>query len=494
MSVEATLLLLVLALLSAVLAVLLLRKAGADPALATQLGALRGDLKAELAGSSASLSRELSGFTLEQTKALNDAARAEAEQARREAEALRAQLEAQRTALAEGIAKVSLALEKGRAAQVDAEGRNAAGLADQLGKDAQATRARLDAMDKALAAQAAEHQTKLLATLAEDAQRNRDALDAKLKEMREGNEKKLAEIQQSVNEQLHAAVEKQMNESFARVVDHIAALQKAMGDVAAVTAQVGDLKRLFSNVKARGGWGEAQVKALLDDLMPNGYEANVKLHEDSDEVVEFAIFMPAQGRERVLLAVDAKFPAEDYDRLQQASAEGDAEGERAARAALVQRLRAEAQKIGTKYICPPRTVEFAVLYLPTEGLYAEAARAPGLLEALHREHKVMVLGPSLLPAMLRTIQLGHVTLVMSEKAEAVQQLLAATRTEMGQLDGVLTRLAKQAGAFGNTIAKARVRTRAVDKKLRSVTALEAALAERELEIPSDDAGDEDDEA
>jgi DNA recombination protein RmuC len=491
MSLEATLLLLVLALLAAVLAVLLLRKADADPAMATQLGALRGDLKAELAGSAASLSRELSGFTLEQTKALNDAARAEAEQARREAEAMRTQLEAQRTALAEGIAKVSLALEKGRAAQVDAEVRNAAALAEQLGKDAQATRARLDAMDKGLVAQAADYQTKLFATLAEDAQRNRDALDAKLKEMREGNEKKLAEIQQSVNEQLHAAVEKQMNESFARVVDHIAALQKAMGDVAAVTAQVGDLKRLFSNVKARGGWGEAQVKALLDDLMPNGYEANVKLREDSDDVVEFAIFMPTQGRERVLLPVDAKFPAEDYDRLQQAAAEGNAEGERTARTALVQRLRAEAQKIGTKYICPPRTVEFAVLYLPTEGLYAEAARAPGLLEALHREHKVIVLGPSLLPAMLRTIQLGHVTLVMSEKAEAVQQLLAATRTEMQKMDSVLAKLAKQAGTFGNTIEQARTRTRAVGRKLRDVAALDAAQAEALLEL--DEARPDEDE-
>lgn len=446
MSLETGLLLLVLVLLAAVLAVLLLRRPGADPGLAAQIGALQGGIAAELAQRAAGLSRELSGFTLEQTRALNEAAR-------REAEAQRGLLESQRGTLTEGLGRAQLALEQVRTTLTEGQGRLAAQLAQEM------TQAR-------------------------------NLLDARLKELREGNEQKLAEIQKTVNEQLQAAVEKQMTDSFARVIDQFAALQKAMGDVAAVTSQIGDLKRLFSNVKARGGWGEAQLRALLDDVLPaGGYEANVKLDPESDTAVEFALVMPQRGPERVLLPVDAKFPSEDYDRLQQAAEAGDAEGEKAARRGLEQRLRTEAQKIGEKYIRPPRTTEFAVLYLPTEGLYAEAARLPGLLETLHREHRVMVLGPSLLPAMLRTIQLGHVTLHLSEKAEEVKLLLGATKAEMTKMDEVLERLGKQAGTFGNTIETARRRTRAVTRKLRAVEALDAAQAEAllELEAPEDDA-------
>src|SRR6516165_2461469 len=148
----------------------------------------------------------------------------------------------------------------------------------------------------------------------------RAMLESKLRELREGNETKLAEIQKTVNEQLHAAVEKQMDESFKRVIDQFTAVQKAMGDVQAVTAQIGDIKRLFSNVKTRGGWGEAQVRAMLDDILPaDAYETNCKLHPDSDDAVEFAVRMPVKGADRPLLPIDAKFPVEDYERLLAAS-------------------------------------------------------------------------------------------------------------------------------------------------------------------------------
>ena len=174
----------------------------------------------------------------------------------------------------------------------------------------------------------------------------RALLEAKLREMREGNEGKLAEIQKTVNEQLHSAVEKQMNESFNRVIDQFTAVQKAMGDVQAVTAQIGDIKRLFSNVRSRGGWGETQVRAMLDDVLPPGsYEANCKLRPDSDEAVEFAVLMPMRGTERPYLPVDAKFPVEDYERLLAASEAGDAEAERLARRGLERRVRDEARKI-----------------------------------------------------------------------------------------------------------------------------------------------------
>src|ERR1700728_4264366 len=174
----------------------------------------------------------------------------------------------------------------------------------------------------------------------------RAMLESKLKELREGNEAKLAEIQKSVNEQLHAAVEKQMNESFNRVIDQFAAVQKAMGDVQAVTAQIGDIKRLFSNVKTRGGWGETQVRAMLDDILPAGeYEANCKVRPDSNDVVEFAVKMPVRGENRPLLPIDAKFPVEDYERLLAASEAGDIEAERAAVRLLERRIPLEAKSI-----------------------------------------------------------------------------------------------------------------------------------------------------
>ena len=319
----------------------------------------------------------------------------------------------------------------------------------------------------------------------------RAMLESKLREMRDGNEAKLAEIQKTVNEQLHAAVEKQMNESFNRVIDQFAAVQKAMGDVQAVTAQIGDIKRLFSNVKTRGGWGETQVRAMLDDILPPGeYETNCKVRADSNDAVEFAVRMPVKGAERPLLPIDAKFPVEDYERLLAASDAGDAEAERGATRMLERRMRDEARKIAAKYICPPVTVEFAVLYLPTDALYAEVARIPGLIDEIGRECRVLVMGPSLFPALLRTIHLGFITLALEQKADQIRDLLGATRTEMLRMDDVLERLAKQAGTFSNTIEIARRRTRAVGRRLRGVEALEADKAERLLELEGGSLGDE----
>ena len=315
----------------------------------------------------------------------------------------------------------------------------------------------------------------------------RTLLETKLGEMREGNEKKLAEIQKTVNEQLHEAVEKQMKTSFERVIDQFTAVQKAMTDVQAVTAQIGDIKRLFSNVKTRGGWGETQVKAMLDDVLPPGtYHTNHKIRADSDDVVEFAVSMPMRGETRPLLPIDAKFPIEDYERLLAASEAGDAEAERTATRGLDRRIRDEAKKIHAKYINPPVTVEFAVLYLPTDALYAEVARIPGLIDDIGRDCRVLVMGPSLFPALLRTIHLGFVTLALEQKADQIRTLLGATRTEMLKMDDVLERLLKQAGTFTTTIEKARTRTRAVGRKLKDVGLLDPATAERMLELTADD--------
>jgi DNA recombination protein RmuC len=338
----------------------------------------------------------------------------------------------------------------------------------------------------------ADGQAKTTAGIGMQFDNTRTLLEAKLKEMREGNEAKLADIQKTVNEQLNAAVEKQMQTSFARVIDQFTAVQKAMGDVQAVTAQIGDIKRLFSNVKSRGGWGETQVRAMLDDVLPEGsFETNRKIRPDSNDVVEFVVLMPMRGEVRPLLPIDAKFPVEDYERLLAASEAGDVEAERFARRGLERRIRDEARKINEKYIHPPVTVEFAILYLPTDSLYAEVARIPGLIDDLGRTCRVLVMGPSLFPALLRTIQLGFVTLALEQKADEIRHLLGATRTEMVKMDDVLSRLSKQAGTMSNTIDQARTRTRAVTRKLKGLEQVDTVRAdallglEEELDVAAD---------
>ena len=439
--------------------VLWMRKPPADTATQEKLAALQAalpaELRAELAQRLPELSREISAFAVEQGKLL----------AGQEKSLLQ-----------------SLATSREQAADQAATLRR-----DQAASTAEAKQA-LEAVRTTLA----EGVGKQAGALAEEMTRTRDLMDARLKELREGNEKKLAEIQASVNEQLAGAVEKQMNESFNRVIDQFTAVQKAMGDVQAVTAQIGDIKRLFGNVKTRGGWGETQVKAMLDDILPEGsYEVNVRLREGSSDAVEFCVVMPVQGSERVLLPVDAKFPVEDFERLLAAWEAADPVAEAAARRALELRIRSEAQKIAQKYICPPRTVEFGVMYLPTEGLYAEVARIPGLIDDIGRNHRVLVLGPTLLPALLRTIQLGHVTLALSKNAESVKDLLAATKSEMQKMDEVLGSLGKQVGTVTNTIGKAQTRTRAIARKLRAVEAMPEDAARALLAV--DDGPEEEDE-
>jgi DNA recombination protein RmuC len=364
-------------------------------------------------------------------------------------------------------------------------------LAGQRG-EAETLRASMAASERALTAASAVAGSQLRLEVAGAMSEMRTALDARLRELREANEAKLGEIQKTVNEQLHDAVTKQMTTSFAAVTEQFVAVQKAMGDVAAVAVEIGDIKRLFGNVKTRGGWGETQVRAMLDDVLPDGaYETNWKPRPDSNDMVEFAVLMPMRGENRPRLPIDAKFPVADYERILAAADAGDSEAERAARRELERRVRDEAKKIQAKYIAPPATVEFAVMYLPTDGLYAEIARIPGLIDDLGRENRVLVLGPSLFPALLRTIHLGYVTLALEQKADEVGQLLGATRSEMIKMDLVLDKLFKQAGTFSNTIEEARRRARVVGRKLRGVEAVDAELSEQLLGVGESIADDGD---
>jgi DNA recombination protein RmuC len=364
------------------------------------------------------------------------------------------------------------------------------GLAGQR-TEAETLRAALAVAERALIDAQATAAARLRAEVMAAISDSRSALDLRLRELREGNEAKLAEIQKTVNEQLQEAVEKQMTASFTRVTEQFAQVQKAMGEMQAVGAQIGDLKRLFGNVKTRGGWGEGQVRAMLDDILPEGaYDTNWKPRQGSDDAVEFAVIMPGRGEDRPRLPIDAKFPVEDYERILSAIEAGDAEAEKQARRALERRVRGEAQKMQAKYIAPPATVEFAVMYVPTDGIYGEIARIDGLIDELGRQHRVLVLGPSLFPALLHTIYLGHMTFALEQKAHEVSQLLGATKAEMQKMDRVLERLGNQATTFSNTIAQARIRTRAVDRKLRSVTTADAETTVRLLGA-EDEAADED---
>jgi len=298
-------------------------------------------------------------------------------------------------------------------------------------------------------------------------------------------ETRLAAIQNSVNEKLHEAVEKQMTTSFARVLEQFAQVQQAMGEVQSAAAQIGDLKRIFANIKTRGGWGEAQLGAMLEQVLPPGaFERNFALRDGARERVDFAIRMPS--REKLWLAVDSKFPTEDYERLLNAAETGDIEAERAARDGIAVRVRLEAKKIREKYIFAPETVDFGVMYLPSDGLFAEVARIPGLIEDIRTREKVIILGPTLLPALLQTIHLGHITLDLEKRAGEIGTLLGATRTEMSKMDKVLENLAGNASAMANNIEKARVRTRAMSRVLRTVEMVEVNAAQEMLGLEAEE--------
>jgi DNA recombination protein RmuC len=378
-------------------------------------------------------------------------------------------------------ARVQQMLEKMQAgARIEADGTRAA-LAAAEGRLAAAIQAgTTEALTAAFAQMSAATQSvantvdSLRRQAAEDAQKTLGLLETRL-----------GAIQTSVNEKLHEAVEQQMTNSFARVLEQFAQVQQAMGEVQSAAAQIGDLKRIFSNVKTRGGWGEAQLGAMLEQVLPPGaFERNFALRDGARERVDFAIRMPS--RQLLWLPVDAKFPTEDYERLLLAAETADLDAERAARDGIALRIRLEARKIAEKYICPPETVEFGVMYLPSDGLFAEVARIPNLIDDIRTREKVIILGPTLLPALLQTIHLGHVTLDLEKRAGEIGKLLGATRTEMTKMDEVLSKLAANASAMSTNIEKVRVRTRAMGRVLRTVEMVEADTASGMLGLETDD--------
>ncbi len=303
----------------------------------------------------------------------------------------------------------------------------------------------------------------------------RDTLDSKMKALQESNDRKLDQIRQTVDEKLQSTLEKRLGESFKIVSERLEAVQRGLGEMQNLATGVGDLKRVLTNVKARGTWGEVQLGAILEQLLtPDQYEKNVKVRPSSGEVVEFAIRLPGTGSEasaNVWLPIDAKFPQEDYQRLVQASEAADTNAVEQSLKALTRAIENSARDISEKYIEPPATTDFAILFLPTEGLYAEALRQPGLLEKLQDTYRVVVAGPTTLSAILNSLRMGFRTLAIEKRSSEVWQVLAAVKTEFGKFGEVLDKVKKQLETASGTIEQTGTRTRAMERKLREVEAL-----------------------
>ena len=319
----------------------------------------------------------------------------------------------------------------------------------------------------------------------------RNTLETKLRELQGENAAKLEEMRKTVDERLHATLEHRLGESFKLVSDRLEQVHRGLGEMQTLAAGVGDLKRVLTNVKTRGTWGEVQLEALLEQmLVREQFEKNVATRPGSSERVEFAIRMPGRvDGTQVWLPIDSKFPAEDYDRLIAAQDRADAAAVEESARALEMRIRSEAKTIRDKYIEPPYTTDFALLFLPTEGLYAEVLRRPGLADTLQRDFRVVIAGPTTLAAILNSLQMGFRTLAIEQRSGEIQLLLGAVKTEFGRFGEVLANTKKQLETVTNSIGKAEVRTRAIERKLRDVEALPTGDAQVVLGKASDP-GDE----
>ena len=317
----------------------------------------------------------------------------------------------------------------------------------------------------------------------------RTTLQGQLSALQQGNETKLDQMRATVEEKLQSTLEARLGESFRLVSERLEQVHRGLGEMQSLAAGVGDLKRVLSNVKSRGTFGEVQLAALLEQVLaPDQYASNVVTRPGTNERVEFAIRMPGRDETPVWLPVDAKFPSEDYERILAAQESADREAFDAAARALESRIRLEAKTLREKYVEPPHTTDFAILFLPTEGLFAEVLRRPGLTEALNRELRIVVAGPTTLFAMLNSLQMGFRTLALEKRSAEVWQVLGAVKTEFGKFGDVLGRLKSQLQTASNTIDSAETRTRAMTRALRAVEALPAEQATRLLPAERSDDG------
>ena len=327
----------------------------------------------------------------------------------------------------------------------------------------------------------------------------RIAVEGKLTQLQADNATTLEEMRRTVDEKLQGTLDKRLGESFKQVSDRLEQVHKGLGEMQTLASGVGDLKRVLTNVKTRGTWGEMQLGNLLEQILTSDqYAHNVKTKPTGGETVDFAIKLPGPDEHDgnvVWLPIDAKFPKEDYERLVDASERGDVAGVEQAAKDLESRVRSQARDIRDKYIAPPHTTDFGLLYLPTEGLYAEVLRRPGLLDSLQREQRVVVAGPTTLAALLNSLQMGFRTLAIQKRSSEVWKVLGAVKSEFGKFGDMLDKVKKKLDETGNTIDDAVHRTRQIEKKLRKVEALpadeagtllvEAQSADSDNEVPDE---------
>jgi DNA recombination protein RmuC len=314
----------------------------------------------------------------------------------------------------------------------------------------------------------------------------RETLDAQLKQLQQGNAAKLDEMRQVVDEKLQATLHQRLGESFKQVTDHLEQVHRGLGEMHSLAKGVGDLKHLLTNVKSRGMFGEAQLHSLLEQVFtPEQYGVQVATRPGSRQVVDFAIRLPGRGEEQdvVWLPIDAKFPTEDYERLLAAQEQADPALVLAAQKALEVTVRTQAKSIAEKYLEPPYTTDFAVMFLPTESLYAEVLRVPGLMERLQREQRVSLAGPTTLLAMLNSLHMGFRTLALEKRSSEVWRVLGAVKTEFEKFGGVLSKVRSQTQTVLNTLDLADTRSRVMHKALSQVEALPDTQAQGLL--PSD---------
>lgn len=317
-----------------------------------------------------------------------------------------------------------------------------------------------------------ETQTEKLANVSNSVNDLTQANTEGLKNLQTSNENKLEQMRQTVDEQLQSTLERRIGESFKLVSTHLEAVQQGLGEMQNLATGVGDLKKVLTDVRARGTWGEVKLRGILEQVLtPDQYDKNVRIKAHSQEVVEFAIRLPGsddQPGSCVWLPIDSKFPVASYERLVEVT---DPETEEQATKAFLRTVESEARKIRDKYIAPPQTTDFAIMFMPTEGLYAEVLRQPGQVEKLQTRYRIVVAGPTTLTAILSSLRMGFQTLAIQQRSSEVWEVLAAVKTEFDKFGGVMTKLKRQLNAAANTVEQTGVRTRAMERSLREVEKL-----------------------
>jgi len=311
----------------------------------------------------------------------------------------------------------------------------------------------------------------------------RQNVEQRLDKLRDENTAKLEQMRVTVDEKLQTTLEARLGASFKQVSDRLEQVHKGLGEMQTLATGVGDLKRVLTNVKSRGTWGEVQLGALLADLLtPAQYAQNVATRPGSKERVEYAVKFPGRGDDGApcWLPIDAKFPLEDWQRLQEAVERADATAVDASRRALDAFFKLQAKAIRDKYIESPHTTDFAILFVPAEGLFAEAVSRPGLADALQRDYRVTLAGPTTLSAMLNSLQLGFRTLAIEKRSTEVWRVLGAVKTEFGRFGEILAKTREKLDAVGKTLEDAGRKSTTIARKLRDVEALPEAEADRLL--------------